>query len=127
MKSPRRKRPQRREIGPTAGRDLAAVAAKVSYVGSPEHKDTPSFAGIPRPRPDATLCDPSFSQRQDDITTWLREAVVSGKVSGTWEGEFPRYAWAEVEGRCYEARLVNQGQGQYKAYALTDPERPNGL
>ncbi len=128
MKATKRRRPQVRSLGPAPdGVSLAEVAALVSYVGSPEHKDTPSFAGAPRPRADASICDQSFVGRQDEIIESLRQAIVDGQVSAYWEGGFPRYAWARIDGVCYEARLVNSDQGQYKGYELSDDECPEGI
>jgi hypothetical protein len=105
---------------------VASVAAEVRYVGSPEHKDAPSFAGWPRPRADATICDRALAQRRDDITSWLRSAVLAG-TTGEWMGRFPKYVWRRVEGRVFEARLVNAGNGEYKGYELRAYEWPVGL
>ena len=115
---------------PPAGTDLRDVAAKTSYVGSPEHKNAPSFAGDPRPRADATICDPIFHQRQSEINQWLRQAIESGHVGAHWEGStpgFPRYVWYRDGDDVYEARLVNCEQGQYKGYQLGEGESPQGL
>ena len=58
VRSPKRKRPQPRIIQPAPeGIDASGLASRVTYVGSPEHKKGPSFAGAPRPRGDATKCD----------------------------------------------------------------------
>jgi len=126
MRAPSRKRPMRRtRCMPEPGVDLAELAKRVSYVGSPEHKSSPSFAGAPKLRGDATKCDPALDILE--ITTWLRAGVVAGQIGAPWEGEFPRYVWQRTEARCYEARLVNRGLGQYKGYALTDDEVPAWL
>jgi hypothetical protein len=128
MRAPRRRRPLVREIAPALqGVDLQAVAAKASYIGSPEHKDTPSFAGQPRPRADAAICDRSLAGKQGRVTRWLRKAIRLGSVSAYWEGGFPRYVWHRQEDVVFEARLVNQGNGQYKGYPLNREEWPQGL
>ena len=129
MKAPKRRRPLARRRGqPPVGVDLSRVADHASYVGSPEHKDTPSFAGWPRPRwGDAAMCDRSYARRQVELTEWLRVAIRAGQVSADWAGDFPRYVWALVDGDAYEARLVNEGQGSYKAYKLEAKERPEWL
>lgn len=101
--------------------DLGALASRVSYVGSAEHKTVTSFAGPPRPRSDATKCDPKLQDR-DQITGWLRAAVMRGRLGGPIEGDFPRYVWDRVEGVPYEARLVNRTQGTYKGYSLTEDQ-----
>lgn len=127
MKSPGRKRPLRREITVPEDVDLSALSERLSYVGSPEHKSTRSFAGHPRPRADASICDPKLANSQNQVTQWLRDAVRLGNVSTIWEGDFPRYVWHELDGNPYEARLVNREQGQYKGYPLRPEERPGGL
>jgi hypothetical protein len=94
-------------------------------VGSPEHKDTPSFAGLQRPRTDASICDSELSQ--DVVTGWLKKAIQSGAIGEMLEGDFPRYVWHKEGDIVYEARLVNRGLGQYKGYPLNNTEWPEGL
>jgi len=102
------------------------LAGRVSYVGSGEHKTYPSFAGPPRPRADASKCDPRLGD-QAKLTGWLSRAVSAGHVGAPWEGDFPRYAWYEHENVVYEARLINRELGQYKGYPLLPEERPAAL
>ena len=45
MRAPERKRPRKRVISVPPDVDLEGVAARVSYVGSPEHKEISSFEG----------------------------------------------------------------------------------
>lgn len=127
MRSPNRYRPPKRVIiPPPPGCDPASAAETASYVGSPEHKDTPSFAGHPRPRADATICDRSFVNRLDEINVWLKDAIRKGKT-GAWSGAFPRYAWHREGDTVFEARLVNEGNGEYKGYELKREEWPRDL
>jgi hypothetical protein len=114
-------------MGAPPGIDLDAVAERADYVGGPEHKDAPSFAGAPRPRADASLCDRSLLPRLALIRQWLREGVRRGAVSQHWDGEFPRYVWYKDSGTVYEARLVNREQGSYKGYPLEPAEWPPGI
>jgi hypothetical protein len=97
------------------------------YVGRPEHKDAPSFAGQPRPRADASICDEAFADKQIELTRWLRRAIREGSVSELAEGDFPRYVWYRDGKTMYEARLVNSGTGEYKGYALNKDEWPAGV
>src|SRR2546421_1281 len=93
VRAPKRHRPRRRSVAAApAGIDLADVAAHASYVGSPEHKTYPSFAGLPRLRADATRCDPAMADRET-LTRWLRAAIAAGSIGEPWEGRFPRYVW----------------------------------
>lgn len=128
MRAPKRRRPLRREIAmPREAADLDQLAQRVRYIGSPEHKDTPSFAGQPKPRADASRCDPQLAGRQTLVTDWLRRAIRRGDISAFREGDFPRYAWHREGDVVYEARLVNQVLGEYKGYPLNETEWPKGL
>ena len=123
MRSPRRRRPRRRERFVPPDIDLAALADRVRYVGSPEHKDAVTFVGVPRLRGDASICPREYNDLQL-VTGWLRSAIRDGSTGGLWEGDFPRYAWHKEEGTVFEARLVNSGDGSYKGYPLHDDEWP---
>ncbi len=128
MRATKRKRPQRRtKAQPPLGIDLFDIASKITYVGSVEHKSTPSFAGQPRPRADASLCDAGFHNQQREITERLKDSVREGNVGAPWENDFPRYVWGTIDGQCYEARLVNKEAGQYKGYPLKNDEWPKGI
>jgi len=126
MRSPNRRRPQIRAQADATGKDLAAIAARVSYVGSAEHKRYPSAAGPPALRSDATPCPPNLAP-QNELTNWLRRAVSKGAIGEPWEHDFPRYAWVTNENGIFEARLINREQGTYKGYPLQKSERPSWL
>ena len=98
----------------------------ITYVGSPEHKDTPSFAGPPRPRGDASIC-PREYRDEKLITRWLRAAICDGSTGAPWNGDFPRYVWHKENDTVFEARLVSRGNGTYKGYPLDDDEWPPHL
>lgn len=128
MRAPKRKRPQPRNIQPPPlGVSGAALATRVTYIGSSEHKTGPSFAGRPRPRADATKCDTALNDRLEEIQRWLQRAFELQCFGPPWEGDFPRYAWCKVGEIVYEARLVNRGLGQYKGWQLSPDEWPNGI
>jgi hypothetical protein len=78
-------------------------------------------------RSDATKCPPHISDR-DAVTAWLVDAVRKGNVSSAFDGDFPRYVWAQPDGEdgWYEARLTNQGLGEYKGYPLDADQIPKG-
>ncbi len=123
MRAPKRKRRLDRRVSEApAGVNPEKVAENARYVGSPEHKTGTSFAGQPRPRSDASLCDPSLNGSQKQITCWLRTAIRAGNFGTLWEGDFPRYVWYRCEDAVYEARLVNRVKGEYKGYPLTREE-----
>jgi hypothetical protein len=128
MRAPKRKRPPVRIIGsPPPKINLEDVANRARYIGSPEHKDTPSFSGNPRPRADASICDRRLAQDLDQVANWLKSAILDGHVSEYWEGEFPRYVWYRDGDTVYEGRLVNREAGSYKGYPLGSSEWPEGL
>lgn len=62
----------------------------VKYVGSPEHKDIPSFAGSPRHRADASICDRKLARDRKKVQKWLQRAMADGCIGELWEGRFPR-------------------------------------
>lgn len=109
-----------------SGIDLATLARRVRYVGSREHKDSPSFAGPPRPRADASCC-PRDIRDQDMVCEWLRSALRRGAVGAPWEAGFPRYVWFKHQDVVFEGRLVNREQGTYKGYPLLPEEWPAGI
>ena len=128
VRAPKRKRPQPRIIQPPPeGVDASGLASRVTYVGSPEHKTGPSFAGRPRPRGDATKCDTTLNDRLSEIQRWLQRAFQLQCFAGPWEGDFPRYAWCKVGNTVYKARLVNRGLGQYKGWQLKPEEWPDEI
>jgi hypothetical protein len=116
-----------RKIADPGGRDLEAPASEARYVGSPEHKDVPSFAGQPKHRADASICDRSLAADRERAQGWLEKAIRRGAVSEHWEGRFPRYVWYKEGETVYEGRLVNRDQGWYKGYPLTAEESPPGI
>lgn len=111
----------------TEGVDLENAASRARYVGSPEHKDTLSLAGAPRPRADASICDRRLASEFEQVGNWLRNAILLGNVSEFWEGEFPRYVWHQDGEIVYEGRLVNREAGWYKGYPLGQAEWPEGF
>jgi hypothetical protein len=127
VRAPKRRRPMRRDRAEVPSDvDLASIAARASYEGSPEHKRYPSAAGPPKLRSDATPCPPDLKDHAL-LTGWLQEAIGSGQVGTPWEGDFPRYAWLRRGSRCFEARLSNREAGTYKGYPMKPDEVPEWL
>lgn len=107
---------------PPPGIDLGELAARATYDISAEHKDYLTTAGPGRLRSDASACPRGMDF--DEVAGWLKTAIRAGDVSAAFEGAFPRYAWARVQGRVYEARLTNSESGAFKGYPLRDDEAP---
>jgi hypothetical protein len=75
MREPHRKRPRwRARSTALSGQLLDECAQKAQYVGSPEHKTYPSFAGQPKLRSDGTACPPDLKDA-DVLPEWLRQAL----------------------------------------------------
>lgn len=128
MRTPGRKRARPQSLATTPEpRELEEWANSVTYVGSPEHKTYPSFAGRPKLRSDATPC-PKELNNAESIREWLREAILQGNVSAYRDqGTFPRYVWDKRQDRWFEARLVNAASGSYKGYPVTEESVPREL
>ena len=101
------------------------LAARVSYVGSNEHKARPlhpSYDFNPALRSDASRCDSGITR--DAAQEALREGIQRMYVSQEFDGEFPRYVWGLVDGRPHVARLINSHLGQYKGWPIGLEESP---
>ena len=106
--------------------DIALVAAKCSYVGSPYHAAAP-IAGHPvARRPDATICPQELTTERQRIEEWLRASVRAGRT-GAWKGGFPQKIWHREKGTVYEACQGSPGSGQYHGYPLQPRQRVRGL
>ena len=122
----RHSRVKRRRIGPwpaDAGTP-EGVAARATYVGSPERESHPSAAGPPALRSDATPCEPRLSRDVESNTAALRAGIVRTCTSAVFEGGFPKYVWTWIAEELYEARHVNGPGGTYKGYRLESFEHP---
>lgn len=113
---------------------LKSLASGAVYVGSVQHKDTPSFAGAPKPRggakhvgsadesPDCMLCPTRWAWQKDAATNLLQLAIERGQFHDDGSPGLPRYVWARdpVDSRIiYEARRLSTPATGYKAYPLT--------
>lgn len=110
---------------PADAADPEVLVTKVRYVGSNEHKARPldpSYAFDPDLRSDASRCDPSIERERAEEA--LQTAIRRRCVSEQFEGGFPRYAWAWLDGRPYIARLINREAGGYKGWPIDENELP---
>lgn len=122
------RRKKRRTIAewPAEEPPATVVAARVKYVGSAEHKDYPSPAGVAGLRSDASRCPPYPQEQWPNLQQALRNAVERECVSREFDiGGFPRYVWGFFEGQLFEARHLGNQSGEYKAYPLEEWERPS--
>ena len=129
MKRPtfQRDNPKARKVQPPPeGIDLEQVAESCRYDGSPYHKDRPGFAGMPRHRPDATLCPPELANRREIIQQWLQDSVRAGRV-GAWDRGYPRFVWHREGEFVFEAKHNSPGSGRYHGYPLDPMQQVRGL
>jgi hypothetical protein len=126
MRATSRRRPRKdTRLASSSDVNLSEIAAQATYVISAEHKDYLTAAGPGRLRSDASACPRDLDF--DEVVGWLRKSIRDGDVSAAFEGDFPRYAWARVQGHVYEARLSNSGTGAYKGYPIHGYEAPAWL
>ncbi len=131
------KRPKQEPAPKTPStRDLAGLAKRARYVGSPEHKVVRWWGGLPeiktgqdgRALPRAkkqrtTICPLVDDADRERATEWVREAIKAGQVEFLeGGGDFPRYVWYEADGRGWEGRCVNAGTGDYKGWPMEEDE-----
>jgi hypothetical protein len=121
--------------------ELGAMAERVQYEGSPQHKDTPSEAGAPKPRsgaivvedakargqdaPDCVLCPRKWARRFRAATDLLRMGIKLGQIGHPIENGLPKYVWARDPSErdiVYEARRLSPSSNGYKAYPLTEAQ-----
>jgi hypothetical protein len=100
--------------------ELANVAEKVRYVGSPYHRLPGSPMGQPKDRkfPEASKCDKKWTLGLANQA--LKASILQGVVSSGWENGFPRKVWHLDGETLYEAVLSNRDQGEYHAYPLNE-------
>lgn len=106
-----------------------AIGMDIEYRGSPYHKRHPSQWGAPELRSDKTECPVGIDEAEiirvfeEAIPTQIRRGWVSNERDGDW----PRYVWGRSEFQrpdaesvvvVWEARVVNRGIPQYKAYPV---------
>ena len=109
------------------GVDLAGVAKKCRYLGSPYHKDRRSFAGAPASRrTTGSICPPELAPERERVEGWLQSAVASGHT-GEWRGGFPQRVWHREGQTVFEALQGAPGSGEYHGYPLEPWQTVRGL
>jgi hypothetical protein len=97
----------------------AEVAERVTYTGNAVHKSYPSLAGPPAYRADKAKCDRYSEEQWPRLLDALRAAIRAGCVS-SFRGRFPDRAWVWINGVLHEARLTNEGTGDYHGFPLNN-------
>ena len=123
----RNNRKVRKVVTPPVGVNLEKVANSCRYVGSVYRKRNPSFAGSPKPRPDAGICPSDLRDRRKLVESWLKNAVASGNVGRFDECGYPRIVWYREGNTIFEARTGAKGSGEYHGYPLQRDQVVRGL
>lgn len=114
--------PKRKIRTAAAPDDLANLAKRVKYAGSPFHKRNPGDFGLSppsQPRPDKTLCDITGVTTARESLRLLRRGVSKGLISERTRGGFPQNIWSVTDdGIPLEAQLENMAQGAYHGYPM---------
>jgi hypothetical protein len=132
MKRPSQQ-PARKPLSPA---ERKALAARVEYLGSKEHKAKRWWGGLPgirygrdgRParekREKTTICDLVSEQDRERATAWLRAAIECGQF-GFLEGDqdFPKHVWYQAECRGWFGFCINRTAGHYKGWPMEEDER----
>ena len=107
--------------------DLADLAKRVKYTGSPLHKRNPGDFGLTppsQPRQDKILCDITGITTVRESLRLLRRGVSKGLISEQTRGGFPQNIWAVTEdGIPLEAQLENREKGTYHGYPMPASDR----
>lgn len=110
---------------PAEGPPPQQVAATVRYEGNGEHKTYPAPNGEWTPawhrgKARCARFDAAVWPRLQEL---LRRAILAQIVDRQFDGQFPRRAWAFINGVLHEARLTNAGTGSYHGFPLEYPEQ----
>jgi hypothetical protein len=92
--------------------------------------------GKPQLQSDKTECPPDIEPEiaASTLAVEIETGIAAGRCSVLRESAWPRYVWGRTffstvtgEGLevVWEARLVNQEQGSYKAYPVTEERHSN--
>ena len=126
------KRPNQRPIRVLTQKEKDELADRAMYTGSPEHKKTDWWGGLPETRDlgdgrigrsnkqQTTECPLTTLRDQVRATTWVREAIKSGQYK-YFEGNnsgFPNRVWYEAEGKTWEGYCINRTSGEYKGWPI---------
>ena len=95
------------------------VARRVTYTGNSVHKSYPSPAGPPAYRADKAKCDRFAPEQWPRLLDALEAAIRAGFVSD-FSGPFPDRAWVWINDVLHEARLTNEGTGDYHGFPVND-------
>lgn len=131
------KRPEQRPVRVLSKDERIELASRAVYIGSPEHKGTKWWGGLPaardlgdgrigRPNREVTTKCPLTSAKDRDLaTTWVQEAIKAGQYR-YFEGAdvgFPNRVWYEANCTIWIGWCINRTAGEYKGWPIDEDER----
>lgn len=122
-------RPERRflEADAVSAEALQALAKRVRYVGSSNHKLRPGDYGfIPshNPRPSKSPCDDRRAILLAEASALMARGITLGMVSRFDAGSVPKYIWAvDGDGEVYEAKTKPDAETLYHGYRLGEDDQ----
>jgi hypothetical protein len=106
---------------------LNALAGRVTYVGSANHKLSPGDYGfVPptNPRPSKSACDDIRSILLEEASALFYEGIKRGMVSNFTSSSVPKYVWAvDSKNQVYEAKTNARHETSYHGYRLGENEK----
>jgi hypothetical protein len=107
--------------------ELAALAAKLRYVGDGNHKLRPGDYGfVPshNPRPSKSPCDDVRPILRNEASALFRRGIALAMVSEFISDGVPKYVWAVDENNeVYEAKTKPEREVDYHGYRIGDDEK----
>jgi hypothetical protein len=109
--------------------ELAELASRAVYLGSPEHKNRRWWGGLPEAgnRADwqtTTICPLTTKDDRDRATGWVQSAIRSRQCR-FYQGDinFPKAIWHQADGQIWMGYRTNDGLGEYKGWPIEEEER----
>ncbi len=104
-----------------------ALAGRLRYVGSANHKLHPGNYGFTppqNPRPSKSPCDEFRPILLGEAATLFRRGIELGMISPPTAGGAPKYVWSVGDnGEVFEAKSYGDGSAGYHGYRLDGDDR----
>ena len=95
-----------------------ALAGRLTYVGSANHKRQPGDYGFhppTNPRPSKSLCDARRCVLLGEAQALMQKGILKGMISTWFVGDVPKYVWSVDEfGEAFEAKIGRDGYHGYR-------------
>jgi hypothetical protein len=128
--------PRPRQIPPRTPLSKEQIE-QANYVGSPEHKITRFWGGLPkgwigadgeakRPKRQKTsICHLKTEDERQKASMWVQAALNAGQLRYCdGDGAFPKHIWhCDDKGQFWFGFAINQVLGTYKGWPITEAEK----